>query len=215
MQLGIFEVLHQVENAPTKEDKILLLRQHWSQALQDLLQGAFDQRIQWLLPKGPVPFLPSPGAAGLENALQFETRKMYLFVKGGHADLKQPRRETIFIQLLESIHPHDANILLEIKDKKWEIKGVTPEIFQAAYPNVPIIPIEKPAEAKAADSKRNAAPKAVDKPSPVGNEILDTGSDLDDLILSNEGVELDDSPSADVTQETAEAVTKVKKGRKK
>ena len=39
-------------------------------------------------------------------------------MKGGNDALKSLRRETMFIQILEGLHPLDAEILCLVKDKK-------------------------------------------------------------------------------------------------
>jgi hypothetical protein len=65
-----------------------------------------------------------------------EQRRLYLFIAGGHPDLSQLRRETLFIQVLESIPPEEAELLLAVKDKKLPYKGITKEIVQEAFPGL-------------------------------------------------------------------------------
>ena len=48
------------------------------------------------------------------------------------------RRETLYIQLLESIHPKDAILLNSIKDKKIPFKGLNKKIVQQAFPDINI-----------------------------------------------------------------------------
>ena len=52
-------------------------------------------------------------------------RKLYLFVEGGNPNLKQVRREYLFVELLESIDPSEAELLLQVKDKKIKCRGLT------------------------------------------------------------------------------------------
>lgn len=140
MQLAIFEILELVEKAKTEEEKISLLRKHRSQVLADILQGAFDTRIIWLLPEGPAPYKPSHGM-NIENALQYEARKMPYFVAnaGKRYELSQNKREIMFIQFLESIHPKDAELMVAVKDKKLPYPSITPElVFSKAYPDMDV-----------------------------------------------------------------------------
>ena len=44
--------------------------------------------------------------------------------------------ETIFIDLLESIHPDDAKLFLSAKDKNLKLKYVTKAMVKTAFPNL-------------------------------------------------------------------------------
>jgi len=65
-----------------------------------------------------------------------EARKLYLFVEGGSPNLKQLRRETLFVELLETVDPEDAKLLLAIKDKTLPYPGVTLDIVNQAFPGL-------------------------------------------------------------------------------
>ena len=52
------------------------------------------------------------------TTLRKEWTKLYNFIKGGNDSLKSLARETMFIQILEGLHPLDAEILCLVKDKK-------------------------------------------------------------------------------------------------
>lgn len=140
--LGIFEILNKVEEVKTKKEKIDLLRHFKSEALLSVLQGAFDARIVWALPPGEVPFKAAPGE-GLETALYKQVRTFYLFAENGVPGLNQIKRETLFIQLLESIHPQDANILVHAKDKTLPYKSITPELIAEAFPELNLVPVKR------------------------------------------------------------------------
>lgn len=138
MRLGIFEILEQADQAPDLQDKVDILRRNQSQPLKDVLQAAFDDRIQFLLPEGKVPYKPNQGI-GQEGNLYRESRRLYLFVKGGHPHLKQTQRENLFIQMLENLHPKDFELLTRIKDKKLPYPSITFEVFQAAFPEIQVV----------------------------------------------------------------------------
>ncbi len=47
------------------------------------------------------------------------------------------RRETMFIQILEGLHPLEAELLILVKDKKLSTKyKITKEIVAEAYPDI-------------------------------------------------------------------------------
>ena len=64
-------------------------------------------------------------------------RNLYMFVKGGNDQLSTIRRETIFIQMLEGLHPKEADIVIAVKDKALEDKYDIPyEVVEEAYPDI-------------------------------------------------------------------------------
>ena len=71
------------------------------------------------------------------TTLRREWTKLYNFIKGGNDSLKSLRRETMFIQILEGLHPLDAEILCLVKDKKlYDKYKITKENVAEAYPNI-------------------------------------------------------------------------------
>lgn len=140
VQLAIFEILERAEAAPDEWTKVTILRENNTRQLRDVLIGAFDARVHWLLPSGPVPYRPAKPETieGLEMMLYAQTRSFYVFIDGGGAapGLTQTRREVLFIQLLESLHPKDAIIMIDVKDKKLPYPSITGELINKAFPNL-------------------------------------------------------------------------------
>jgi hypothetical protein len=72
-----------------------------------------------------------------KTTIRKEWTKFYNFCKGGNDQLKSLRRETMFIQILEGLHPLDAEILCLVKDKELQTKyKITKEIVSEAYPDI-------------------------------------------------------------------------------
>ena len=72
-----------------------------------------------------------------KTTIRKEWTKFYNFCKGGNDSLKSLRRETMFIQILEGLHPLDAEILCLVKDKELGTKyKITKEIVSEAYPDI-------------------------------------------------------------------------------
>lgn len=132
---SIYEVLESVAQHKKNEDKVQALREHGSAAIQQLLKYTFDPSIKFLLPKGDAPFKPCP-FPDQHSRLYTEVRRLYLFVDGGHTGLSTLKRESLFIQLLESIDPNDAKLVCCVKDKKLPFKGITAKIVNEAFPNL-------------------------------------------------------------------------------
>ncbi len=71
------------------------------------------------------------------TSIRQEFKKFYNFVKGGNDRLKSLSRETMFIQILQGLHPLEAEILCLVKDKKLTDKyDISKEIVSEAYPDI-------------------------------------------------------------------------------
>jgi hypothetical protein len=71
------------------------------------------------------------------TTIRTEYTKFYNFVKGGNDSLSSLRRENIFINLLEGLHPLEAEIICLCKDKKLQEKyKISKEIVSEAYPDI-------------------------------------------------------------------------------
>ena len=130
------EIAVKVNNAKDKPRKLKVLKDHDSVALRQVLKGAFDPNIEWLLPKGDVPFNRNDAPVGTEHTiLQQEAKRLYLFTKGGDNTLSNNKRETLFIQMLEGLHAEEAKFLCVVKDKKVnnEYKGFTANLVKEAF----------------------------------------------------------------------------------
>ena len=135
--LLVYEVFEKVGKATKREEKIKILKDNDTVALRDVLRGMFDERIQWLLPTGaPPPYQPADGRTQPSNLLT-QNRQFIYFVKGGKGNnLSTLKRETLFIRLLESIHPRDAELLVDMINRRAPAKTVTKKLVEEAFPNL-------------------------------------------------------------------------------
>ena len=66
-----------------------------------------------------------------------EFKNFYHFIKGGNDSMNSVRRETMFINILEGLHPLEADVVCLCKDKKLsERYKITKEIVSEAYPDM-------------------------------------------------------------------------------
>jgi len=132
----VFEVLEDVVKAKTRQDKIQILKKNESWALKDILKGTLDPKIEWDLPAGTPPYTASDPHNAPSNLLKRNKQFKY-FVKGGPArDLPKYKRESIFIGLLEAIHPKDAELVVSMINKQKPGKGITAKLVNEAFPNL-------------------------------------------------------------------------------
>jgi hypothetical protein len=134
----IHEILEAVSKARTKDKKAEILRDHRNDALVSLLIWNFDETVISVVPEGNVPYEPNDVPVGTDHtSLRKEYRQLYNFVKGGNDSLSHVRRETMFIQMLEGLHPAEAEILCLVKDKGLANKyKITQEVVAKAYPDI-------------------------------------------------------------------------------
>ena len=140
MKLEIYEILEKAAAAPTRVEKINVLKKYDSLGLRDILRAAYDDFTEFNLPPGVPEYKSNVSKEGLTpTSLLRQTRMMTYFVKKGQGDKLMPvKRERIFLQVLEGIHPKDAEILLAVKDKKFagKYKGLTKALVQEVWPKL-------------------------------------------------------------------------------
>ena len=131
------EIATKVNNAKDKPRKLKVLKDHDSVALRQVLKGAFDPKIEWLLPKGDdIPYNKNDAPIGTEHTLlSQEAKRLYLFTKGGDNTLSQNKRETLFIQMLEGLTGEEADFLITVVNKKVnnKYKGFTANLVKEAF----------------------------------------------------------------------------------
>jgi hypothetical protein len=162
----IFEILNVVSKLRSKEKKIEALQKFSTPALKSVFIWNFDESVISLLPPGEVPYasvgeqnsfsgtvsekiedavtkMEEVGSNSLgsqdqgHSSIRKEYQKFYNFVKGGNDGLSSLRRETMFINTLQGLHPLEAEILILVKDKKLETKyKITKEIVSQSYPDI-------------------------------------------------------------------------------
>ena len=132
------EILELVSEQKTDAKKVALLREYECDALKSIFIWNFDDSIISLLPEGKVPYKPNENPLGTDHSsLRREQRNLYMFVKGGNDQLSTIRRETIFIQMLEGLHPKEADIVIAVKDKDLEdLYDVSFVVVEEAYPDI-------------------------------------------------------------------------------
>jgi hypothetical protein len=163
----VFEILDVVSKQRTKAKKIAALKKYEEVPLKTVLIWNFDESVVSVLPPGDVPYsqydeqttqsgtlstklteeirrMHETGSFSLgvsdkqgRTTIRREFKRFYHFVKGGNPSLKSLRRESMFINLLEGLHPLEAEILCLVKDKRLSEKyNITQEIVAEAYPDI-------------------------------------------------------------------------------
>ena len=159
----VFEVLNVVCKQRTTAKKVEALKKFEHASLKALFIWNFDDTVISMLPPGEVPYsslkdeqntsgtlstrIDQQSASMRFNntvnanqgftTLRREYTKLYNFIRGGNDQLNGLRRETMFIQILEGLHPLDAEILCLVKDKLLQTKyKLTRQTISDAYPDI-------------------------------------------------------------------------------
>lgn len=161
-----FEILQLASKQRSNAKKVEVLKKYEHPSLKSIFIWNFDESVISVLPSGEVPYasvgeqnsfsgtvsekiedavgkMQEIGSNSLgsqdqgHSSIRKEYQKFYNFVKGGNDGLSSLRRETMFINILQGLHPLEAEILCLIKDKKLEIKyKITKDIVSQAYPDI-------------------------------------------------------------------------------
>jgi hypothetical protein len=162
-----FEVFDLTSKQRTKAKKIEVLKKYRHDSLVSLFIWNFDETVISLLPDGEVPYSGyadqtsysgtlstkideatrlmyekgsfSMGVSDTQarTTIRREAKNFYHFVKGGNQNLSSIRRESMFINLLEGLHPLEAEIICLVKDKKLsERYKITKDVVSEAYPDI-------------------------------------------------------------------------------
>jgi len=165
MRLLLPEIFDQVQKAETQQERKNILLKHNSPVLVEILKMNFHPDIKFKLPEGEPPFKRDGVPMGLADSnLYKEMRRMYVWINPPE-NLHKIKRETLFIQLLESINEKEAVLLCAVKDKDLTriYPNVTYELANDTFPGVlppKTVVVEKQQEAEEAPKKRGRPKKA-------------------------------------------------------
>lgn len=136
---NVYEIFDEFEKAPSKEDKINILRTNSNYALREVLRGSFSPYIEFVYDKAPQ-YKPSDSPPGLSySSIQQELGRVYLFEKNNpkvSPNLDPKRREHILIQILEVLEKREAEVFMNMILKKQKVKGLDSKIVLEAFPNL-------------------------------------------------------------------------------
>ena len=134
------EIIEDFEKAPTRKEKIEILREYDNPRFREFLMFAFNPKIEFdvKVPKYKESFDPA-GLAVLTIA--GEMPRLYRFVKDhpkNAANLSEQKKENLLAAILESLEKGEAKLLAGMIEKKLEVKYLTPLLVKEAYPGIDI-----------------------------------------------------------------------------
>ena len=161
-----YEVLDAASKMRSKANKVEVIRRYGDNSLKAVLIWNFDESIVTLLPEGEVPYgsnledetktgtlsgkiddavskMNELGSSSLgsqdqgQTTIRKEFTKFYNFLKGGNPGMSSLRRESMFINILQGLHPLEAEILILVKDGRLSDKyKITKDVASEAFPDI-------------------------------------------------------------------------------
>ena len=162
-----FEVFDLASKQRSKAKKVEVLQKYTELSIKQILKWNFDTTIVSALPEGEVPYtgydeqttkggtlttkisqevrrMHETGSFSLgtsdqegHTTIRRESKHFYRFEKGGDDAMNQIRRETMFINILEGLHPLEAEIIVLVKDGRLEDRyKITKDVVSEAFPDI-------------------------------------------------------------------------------
>ena len=145
------EVFQRVSNAKTKDKKVEILQEYKSPALTKLLLCNFAKSIRFCFPPGKTPYTQNEVPEGIQHQYIYTehrlldkciAKKVNGVVYYGCSNTTRPRiqqikKEAMWVQLLEGLHPDEAEVLDLVKDKELNSKyKITRQNVIDAFPEL-------------------------------------------------------------------------------
>ena len=137
---AIQEIFEKASGLKTKKEKIAYLQEMGQYpAFKDILRINYDDDVVPLLPSGETPYRKDDAPEGMQyQSLHKEYRRFTYFFKGSPAaeNLSPIKRESMWIDLLESLSGGESELLAAAKDKRLRYKGITKKLIMEAFPGL-------------------------------------------------------------------------------
>jgi len=130
---SLSEIVRRAQKLETDQAKVEWLRANDSQPLRQLLVCMYDpDRIKFLIPNEPPPYVPSVHLDS-QGMLYRQIRKLVYVIDGEtQHNMSQYKREHVFIEMLESVDPEDAELLCDVIRQK-PLTGLSNTVINLAF----------------------------------------------------------------------------------
>ena len=136
--MTLYDKFKKINDLKKKELIVDALKQNSSKVLKEILSYTYDENIIWLLPEGdPLYTASKDNPVDLLTGLVQQMRRIPIMLNTGeYPNLKPSRREEIFLEIIQTIHPDDAKLLLAMKNRKLPFEYITMETIEKAFPQL-------------------------------------------------------------------------------
>lgn len=136
----LYEIFDEFELAKSKKERMEVIGKNLSQTLVDVLKLTYHPNFKWKVKELPDNYkVPTDMLPGITyDSLNAQLRRLYIFLEGNQTaeQLGEKRRKELLIQILESIEPREAEIILGIFQKDLGVKGLDYKFVKEAFPDL-------------------------------------------------------------------------------
>lgn len=146
MKLYLHEIIQRAANAETFSDKVRILQTYNTIGLRDILKITYDKNVKWSIPQTDVPPYEACEDYNWATNLMNRTKMLTNCIEPKGSQIKSMmKKENFFIGLLETIHPKDAEMLVNNTLPQKPFDGIGRDVVIEAFPKLSI-PAESPTQ---------------------------------------------------------------------
>ena len=136
----LYEIFDEFEKCSNKKQRMEVIGGNLSQTLVDVFKYTFHPDYKWMIKEIPDNYrVPNDILPGITyDSLSSQLKRLYLFQIGNQTaeSLNEKRRNELLVQMLESIEPREAEVILGIFQKDLGVKGLDYKFVKEAFPNL-------------------------------------------------------------------------------
>jgi hypothetical protein len=133
------EIFIEFQTAPTRKEKIDVLRRYDSGRFREFLFLMFSPNVEFDV-EIPKTYKVNPEPEGMTmSTLHIEVSRLYRFIKGHPkkaVGLTGEKQKNLLINVLESIHKDEAELLIKVMKRDVKIPYLTSQIVKEAFPGI-------------------------------------------------------------------------------
>lgn len=136
MQLLISEMVDQLESMKTVAERKEFLYKNRNTRLKEFFEHSYG-KVDWYIDdEEQLPeWYPATEEKGYTpSTIVHEIRRIYVLYKD--TDISDVRKNSLFSQMLESVHPDEANILISMLMGNFKIKGVSKKSLTEVWDDI-------------------------------------------------------------------------------
>ena len=182
----VYEILEEVQALETDIAKVARLKEFQEHTpLQYVLKWNFCDTLKSLIPEGSPPYESAedgPSPASLWGYLKVFPK--FVDCPEGRA-LPALRRETLFIEMLQAVDKDEAELLIAVKDKKYD--GLNVSVIMEAFPGLiaeSSQPVYEKTDAEKAEEMKLYAEQLVNQAKELNNQAKELKKEASQLLKS-------------------------------
>ena len=127
----VTEIFKKINSFKQHKRRVEYMKDNWCTPVTTVIMGNFNDRINLKMPEGTPPYTPKKDAVHNEKVYQ---QAQLLLDFSQH----QWAREKMFIDMLETLPPEDAELFIAMKDKKVTDKypNITLDLVKEVWPQL-------------------------------------------------------------------------------